>query len=86
MKSKLNNPKQAGPELGKAQLKLELGFTSFKICCIESIHIKTCDYFDRHQPLPAVKQLPSFTSFSGHPISLYLVNPVNQIKLIEASD
>ena len=26
--------KQAGAELGQAQLKLELGFTSIKICCI----------------------------------------------------
>ena len=30
--------KQAGVELGQAQLKLELGFTSIKICCIELIN------------------------------------------------
>ena len=27
--------KQAGAELGQAQLKLELGFNSNKICCIK---------------------------------------------------
>ena len=27
--------KKARAELGQAQLKLELGFTSFNICCIE---------------------------------------------------
>ena len=32
------NLKQAGAELGQAQLKLELGFTSIKICCIELIN------------------------------------------------
>ena len=26
---------QAGAELGQTQLKLELGFTSIKICCIK---------------------------------------------------
>ena len=30
--------KQAGAELGQAQLKLELGFTSIKICFIELIN------------------------------------------------
>ena len=30
--------KQAGAELGQAQLKLELDFTSIKICCIELIN------------------------------------------------
>ena len=29
--------KQAGAELGQAQIKLGLGFTSIKICCIELI-------------------------------------------------
>ena len=28
---------QAGAELGQTQLKLELGFTSIKICCIKLI-------------------------------------------------
>ena len=26
--------RKAGPEVGQAQIKLELGFASFKICCI----------------------------------------------------
>ena len=29
-----NDLKQAGAELGQAQLKLELGFTLIKVCCI----------------------------------------------------
>ena len=36
---------QAGAEQGQAQIKLELGFTSFKICCIKLyIRFKTNSY------------------------------------------
>ena len=35
-KGKLENMvKQAGAELGQAEVKLELGFTSIKICCVK---------------------------------------------------
>ena len=50
---KVSDNKQAGAELGQAQLKLELklGFTEFKICCIELINkYNTCN-FDCQQPL-----------------------------------
>ena len=40
--------KQAGAELGQAQLKLELelSFTWFKICCIKLIKKNTTYYID----------------------------------------
>ena len=31
---KINSFKQAGAELGHAQIQLELGFTLIKVCCI----------------------------------------------------
>ena len=42
--------KQAGAELGQAQLKLELelSFTWFKIFCIKFINKNTAGYFDCH--------------------------------------
>ena len=33
-----NGGEQAGAELGQAQIKLGLGFTSIRICCIEFIY------------------------------------------------
>ena len=36
--------KQAGAELGQAQLKLELGFTLSKICCIKLMTRLTIDF------------------------------------------
>ena len=48
--SMLNKLKQAGTELGQAQLKLELelSFTWFKSCYIKLIDINTTGYFDCH--------------------------------------
>ena len=38
------NLKQAEAELGQAQLKLELGFTLIKICCIKLMTGLTTDF------------------------------------------
>ena len=45
---KLGKRKQAGTYLGQTQLKLELelGFTKFKICCIEIINKDATGNFD----------------------------------------
>ena len=43
---------QAGAGLGQAQLKLELGFNSFEICCIEFINYTTLSLFEYHQKYP----------------------------------
>ena len=45
-----NMTKQAGTELGQAQLKLELelSFTWFKFCWIKLNDINTTGYFDCH--------------------------------------
>ena len=40
--------KQAGAEPGQAQLKLELIFTLFKICCPKLINKDTTVHFDPH--------------------------------------
>ena len=49
-KKTVYSEKQAGAELGQAQLKLELelSFTWFKICCIKLINKNTAGYFDCH--------------------------------------
>ena len=49
--------KQAGAELGQAQLKLELelSFTWFEICCIKLINKNTAGYIDYHYQVPTTK-------------------------------
>ena len=49
--------KQAGTELGQAQLKLELEliFTWSKFCCIKLIDINTTGYFNCHKQVPTTK-------------------------------
>ena len=50
IKKCLKSWRQAGAELGQAQLKLELelSFTWFKIFCIKFINKNTTGYFDCH--------------------------------------
>ena len=40
--------KQAGAELGQAQIKLKVSSNRFKICCIKLINKNTAGYFDCH--------------------------------------